>query len=67
MSQDQGKVQAKNRVDCNTTIVMIESKPSESGSLVMKSMLMTSKGIAFGVTVMGLSGAFGMFVRGLVL
>jgi len=46
---------------------MMESKPFKGGSLVMKSMLITSKGTALGVTVIGFSGALGTFVHGLVL
>ena len=49
------------------TIVMIKSKPFDVGSLVMKSMFITSKGRAFGVTVIGFRGTLGMFVHGLVL
>jgi hypothetical protein len=45
----------------------MESKPFNISSLVMKSMFITSKERAFGVTVIGFSGALKTFVYGLVL
>ena len=48
-------------------MVMIESCSLDTGSFVIKSMLTTLNGAAFGVTIMGCSGAFGTFVHSLVL